>query len=87
MDKELSGALFKNDKGDNPKRPDYTGVATIGGVDYQVSSWIKKSKAGTTYMSLSFQVKGEKREKPEPKREPGAGNRNDMDDEIPFRWL
>jgi hypothetical protein len=32
-DNRLSGALFKNDKGDNPKRPDYKGSYRDDDVD------------------------------------------------------
>lgn len=53
--KDLTGALFKNDKGDNPKRPDYRGNAVIRGVKYTVSAWLKKSQAGKVYMSMSYQ--------------------------------
>ena len=42
--KDMSGVLFKNDKGDNQKRPDYTGKASIGGTDYYISAWINESK-------------------------------------------
>ena len=34
---DMSGVLFKNDKGDNPKRPDYRGSITVAGVDYNIS--------------------------------------------------
>jgi hypothetical protein len=39
--KEGAGALFKNDKGENPARPDYRGDIMLGGVLYEVSGWIK----------------------------------------------
>lgn len=52
MSKDMGGALFKNDKGDNPSRPDYRGDITIGGVKYALAAWIKEGKNGK-YMSLS----------------------------------
>ena len=52
---ELRGALFRNDKGDNPSRPDYRGRCTIGGREYRISSWLRTAQAtGATYMSLAF---------------------------------
>ena len=61
-DPEKKGVLFKNDKGDNEKRPDYRGTAVIEGVDYNISVWVKKSKkSGDEYLSLSFEQKGEGR--------------------------
>ena len=57
-DNKLSGALFKNDKGDNPKRPDYKGRYTDGdGNEFWVSSWLKDTKDGKKFLSLSMQPK------------------------------
>ncbi len=47
--------LFPNDKGDNPKRPDYTGTVNIEGVVYELSGWKGVSKSGKPY--LNGQVK------------------------------
>jgi uncharacterized protein (DUF736 family) len=57
-DNKLSGALFKNDKGDNPKRPDYRGSYTDeNGVEFNVSAWVKTSAKGVTFMSFTMQLK------------------------------
>lgn len=57
--KDGQGALFKNDKGDNPARPDYRGDIMLGGVLYEVSGWIKPlpSDASKRFMSLSGKPK------------------------------
>jgi uncharacterized protein (DUF736 family) len=55
-DNNNSGALFKNDKKTHEKHPDYRGEAEINGQKYRVSSWLKTSKAGNKFMSLSFTV-------------------------------
>ena len=53
-----SGVLFKNDKGDNPKRPDYRGSIAVAGVDYNISGWIRESKkSGDKFMSLRVEPK------------------------------
>ena len=53
-----SGVLFKNDKGDNPKRPDYRGSIAVAGVDYNISGWIRESKkTGDKFMSLKVEAK------------------------------
>jgi hypothetical protein len=76
--KDGSGALFKNDKGDNPKRPDYRGDITIGGVQYELSAWLKEGKKGK-FMSLNAKPKGERAAPPAPEqKEP------EFDDRIPF---
>lgn len=60
--KDMSGSLFKNDKGDNPNRPDYRGDICINGQVYSLSAWIKDGRPGTKmegrkFMSLSAQPK------------------------------
>ena len=45
-------ALFKNEKGDNPNRPDYTGNITLeGGKEMRMSAWIRESQSGLKYLS------------------------------------
>lgn len=39
-------AVWKNDKGENPKRPDYTGKLTLDGTDYNVKFWTTVPKSG-----------------------------------------
>jgi len=51
--------LFKNDKGDNPKRPDYTGNVTVNGAIMKLSGWIRESNAGAKFISGQLQTKDE----------------------------
>jgi uncharacterized protein (DUF736 family) len=44
---ESTFVLFKNDKGDNPKRPDYRGKLYVGGEEYRLSGWISEKKDGS----------------------------------------
>ena len=82
FDNKLSGALFKNDKGDNPKRPDYKGSYTDGeGNEFWVSAWVKDSQKGEKFMSLSMQAKEPKAEAHTPKKEYSVSN---TDDPLPF---
>jgi hypothetical protein len=85
--KEGSGALFKNDKGDNPSRPDYRGDIMLGGVLYEVSGWIKPkpSNPQEKFMSLSGKPK-QAAPAPAPKPQPKASaGFDDMDtDSTPF---
>lgn len=55
----MKGALFKNDRKETEKHPDYRGEAEIDGIEFYVSAWLTKSKKGTTYMSLKFKPKSE----------------------------
>lgn len=81
--RDNTGNLFKNEKkGNNEKAPDYKGDATIDGVSYWVSAWIKTSpKTGQKFMSLSY----------EPKESQGGGKPSSRsapsqrhNDEVPF---
>lgn len=58
-----SGSLFKNDHKKADKHPDYKGTALIDGVKKDISAWIKNSKNGTKYMSVSFQEPYNKEQK------------------------
>lgn len=73
--KDNSGAIFKNDKGDNSRRPDYTGNAMINGQPMKISAWVKDGKRGK-FLSLSFS-------EPKPVEKPVEAAQ-DFDDNIPF---
>ena len=76
FDNTNRGNLFKNDKGDNPNRPDYTGKINVGGKEYRLSAWLKDSQSGKKFMSLSV---SEIEQKAEPVQEVSQ-----VDDTIPF---
>jgi hypothetical protein len=57
--RENSGSLFVNDKKSSDKHPDRKGQALIGGVEYWVSAWRKKSAVGKDFVSLAFTPKEE----------------------------
>jgi hypothetical protein len=47
-----SGVLFKNDKKDNERAPDYKGNIMVDGQEYWLSAWIKEGKTGK-FMGLA----------------------------------
>ena len=51
--RDNSGALFTNDKREKETHPHYQGKATINGVEYYVSAWVKEGAKGK-FQSLSF---------------------------------
>lgn len=52
---ELRGVMFRNDKGDNPARPDYRGRCMIEGKRYRMSAWVREAKeSGQSYLSISY---------------------------------
>lgn len=80
---ENRGTLFKNDKGDNPNRPDYTGKCNIAGKEYRMAVWIRDSQTGKKFMSINFSDLGEqKTEQPAEQEQPVA---EDLGDELPFK--
>jgi uncharacterized protein (DUF736 family) len=81
--KDGTGSLFKNDKGDNPKRPDYRGSITVDGRQWELSAWIKEGQKGK-YMSIKAQPP---RERAAPSAPPPSTTGNapeHFDDDIPF---
>jgi uncharacterized protein (DUF736 family) len=73
-DNTNTGALFPNEKGDNPKRPDFKGTINVGGTDYNVAGWRKESKNGKKFLSLKL----------DQKTDVGNQSANNDEDEIPF---
>lgn len=57
FDNTNSGALFKNAQKATEKHPDYKGTINVNGQEFWLSSWLKTSKQGDKYMSLSVQPK------------------------------
>ena len=44
--------MFKNDKGENQARPDYTGTVTLeGGKEMRMAAWVREAKSGVKYLS------------------------------------
>jgi uncharacterized protein (DUF736 family) len=58
------GALFRNDKKESERHPDYRGSINVNGEEFWISAWLKESKSGTKYMSLSVTPKDEQRAAP-----------------------
>ena len=59
-DNTNSGVLFKNDKGDNEKRPDMTGTLDFEGIEIRVAAWKRvSSKSGKPFLSLKVERKEE----------------------------
>ena len=78
FDNSNRGSLFKNDKKTTEQMPDYKGQINVNGEEFWINAWLKTSKQGTKFMSLSVTPKD--RQVSEPTRKTIA----DMPDDAPF---
>lgn len=78
------GALFKNDDKKQDNHPDYRGNINVSGQEFWLDAWLKTSKAGKKFMSLSVKPKQV------PGGRPPTGGKNDQrpekdfDDDVDF---
>lgn len=75
-----TGAIFKNTKKTAQMHPDYRGVVNVDGKEKELALWIKESKSGMKYFSVSVS---------EPWVKPAATAASDepltdQDDDLPF---
>lgn len=93
------GVLFVNNRKERDTQPDRTGSLNVGGVEYFIDGWLKKSRDGNQFLSLSVKQKDKQPtaapapraaathgDRPGgPKNRPQAGGGfDDMDSDIPF---
>jgi hypothetical protein len=73
------GALFRNDDKADDKHADYRGEIDVNGTAYWLNAWLKTSKKGTRFMSLSIKPKRERSA-----AKASAGRPFDDSADIPF---
>ena len=57
FDDKNRGVLFRDEKKSKPEDRDYSGSINIGGTEYWLSGWIKTSRKGSKFLSLSVKPK------------------------------
>lgn len=71
------GSIWKNDKKDSDKHPDFTGSLNVGGVEYWVSAWKRKEGAAAKAPALSFSIKPKDEQQPQAASRSGLTSRAD----------
>ena len=77
--RDNSGVLFKSDKIENERSPQYKGNITVDGKDYWISAWVKEGKSGK-FMGLAVSPKEEYK----PKTSERSKATNFDSDDMPF---
>jgi hypothetical protein len=79
--RDNGGSLFKNDRKESEKHPDYKGTAKINGQDFWMNAWLKE-KNGKKFFSFSFNAKDARQAA---RSTPPPETANEPEDEsIPF---
>ena len=74
------GVLFINDRKESEQHPDRTGTINVGGKEYFLSGWIKTSKQGKQFLSLSVKPKNK-----QPAKAPAKAAGDGFEDrDVPF---
>ena len=81
---EMRGRLFRNDKGDNPKRPDYRGHCEIRGVKLEIAGWLRDGPNCGQFLSLAFQVERTEGKGGGPAAEAAGEGEPETKDPLPF---
>lgn len=61
-DNTNSGAVFPNNNKQSDRSPDYKGTLDANGTEYWVSAWVKTSRNGIDYLSISLTEKEEQQQ-------------------------
>ena len=84
--KDGSGSLFKNQRKETEKHPDYNGSIMINGTEHWLSAWIKEGKNGK-FFSVSIGKPKEAKSNFKPRGDdemPKSSGIQDDDMAIPF---
>lgn len=81
--KDNTGSLFRNNRKETERHPDYNGSVRIDGHDMWISAWLKESKDGTKYFSLAFKRKDGTSARPAEAVQ-RVNTAAELDDEVPF---
>ena len=75
--RDLSVSLFRNDKKNSDKHPDYKGSVIVRGEEFWLAAWVKNRPERQEVFSLALTAKDDQRQGP-------AARVSRNDDDIPF---
>lgn len=75
------GSIWKNEKKETEKHPDFTGSINVEGVEYWLSAWKRKPDANPKAPALSFSIK---RKDVAPQQAQKKDSDEFFDDIVPF---
>lgn len=73
--KENTGAIFKNERKQEDKHPDYRGQINVNGQVKDIALWMRKSEGGKPYFSVMLT---------EPYKAPVKDASDEPTDSLPF---
>jgi uncharacterized protein (DUF736 family) len=74
--KDGQGSLFRNDRKQSTNHPDYRGDLKVEGIEFKLAGWVKETRDGRKFLSLSAM--------PKEQRRPTRERDDSYNDEIPF---
>jgi len=84
-DNKNSGVLFKNDKKDNEKQPDWKGsFINADGVEMDLAAWSRTSKRGLEFLSVKLSKKWIADETLVPQEQAPVEKIDTFNDQVPF---
>jgi uncharacterized protein (DUF736 family) len=81
--KDGQGALFKNDRKEKPAHPDYRGDLQVEGINFKLAGWIKETRDGRKFLSISAMPKEATRPIAQAPAQ-SQTTRQELRDEIPW---
>jgi hypothetical protein len=79
-DNTNKGSLFRNNKKEEDRHPDFNGSINVEGTEYWLNAWIKESKKdGTKFFSLSVKEKQDS-----PRQSSALTRKSKVDEDLPF---
>ena len=84
FDETNRGAIWKNEKKETDKYPDFTGSINVDGHDYWLSGWKRTPDASPKSPAMKFTVKRKDGKPQQQASAPRRPARDEMSDEIPW---